>query len=435
MQLASDIGVVLANAPVVLSSTAEDGEIEVRISVGIAETHIQLSNVSIAALSFNNKAFIGFKCQRCNNAELKFGPPLTCEQCKQKCAFDRKDEDKKKKGQQSWALDKKTEGACADNGGEKVQEPRRGGVQSASTEGEGVAHADIVRANVTLARHTTMIFPQDDAACMDYRDNMYFDIALFSQQRMMEGKLLCWLCTLSYKRALVKSKKHDSERRALTKMVTPPQEAEPPFPFPFDLPIPSFLTNHKLPQRPDVTKMDLSAPTPAPSQAPTPTTAPATSAPATSSLPPPMPAALTRSSDGAPPSKKMRAHSSTRLDTIVDPNSSEHLVAMTALKEQIAILERKLAEKEALVLKKDVIINELKAQNFSAETATRAKLDTLSKEMDEKSTFLSSKLKQLLNDKAEAIKICEERKKQGHVEQPRGRAGKRVSPNYNTLWK
>nr|CAD7198619.1 unnamed protein product [Timema douglasi] len=335
-------------------------------------------------------AFIGFKCQRCNNAELKFGPPLTCEQCKQKCAFDRKDEDKK-----------------------------------------------------------------------------------------MEGKLLCWLCTLSYKRALVKSKKHDSERRALTKMVTPPQEAEPPFPFPFDLPIPSFLTNHKLPQRPDVTKMDLSAPTPAP----TPTTAPATS-----SLPPPMPAALTRSSDGAPPSKKMRAHSSTRLDTIVDPNSSEHLVAMTALKEQIAILERKLAEKEALVLKKDVInhsikrlfrkpcperflrdmqdwmfsktwqrhswfyavvsvetkednlvgfclINELKAQNFSAETATRAKLDILSKEMDEKSTFLSSKLKQLLNDKAEAIKICEERKKQGHVEQPRGRAGKRVSPNYNTLWK
>nr|CAD7261537.1 unnamed protein product [Timema shepardi] len=272
-------------------------------------------------------AFIGFKCQRCNNAELKFGPPLTCEQCKQKCAFDRKDEDKK-----------------------------------------------------------------------------------------MEGKLLCWLCTLSYKRALVKSKKHDSERRALTKMVTPPQEAEPPFPFPFDLPIPSFLTNHKLPQRPDVTKMDLSAPTPAPTPTP---------APATSSLPPPMPAALTRSSDGAPPSKKMRAHSSTRLDTIVDPNSSEHLVAMTALKEQIAILERKLAEKEALVLKKDVIINELKAQNFSAETATRAKLDTLSKEMDEKSTFLSSKLKQLLNDKAEAIKICEERKKQGHVEQPRAMSTER----------
>lgn len=40
-------------------------------------------------------AFIGNKCQRCTNSEKRYGPPVTCEQCKQKCAFDRKDEDKK----------------------------------------------------------------------------------------------------------------------------------------------------------------------------------------------------------------------------------------------------------------------------------------------------------------------------------------------------
>ena len=40
-------------------------------------------------------AFIGNKCQRCANSEKKYGPPHTCEQCKQKCAFDRRDERKK----------------------------------------------------------------------------------------------------------------------------------------------------------------------------------------------------------------------------------------------------------------------------------------------------------------------------------------------------
>lgn len=40
-------------------------------------------------------AFIGNKCQRCTNSEIKYGPPVNCEQCKQKCAFDRHDDDKK----------------------------------------------------------------------------------------------------------------------------------------------------------------------------------------------------------------------------------------------------------------------------------------------------------------------------------------------------
>lgn len=44
-------------------------------------------------------AFIGNKCQRCTNSELKYGPPVNCEQCKQKCAFDRLDDDKKVKYQ------------------------------------------------------------------------------------------------------------------------------------------------------------------------------------------------------------------------------------------------------------------------------------------------------------------------------------------------
>ncbi|KAG7223264.1 hypothetical protein INR49_015620 [Caranx melampygus] len=41
-------------------------------------------------------AFIGTKCQRCTNSEKKYGPPQTCEQCKQQCAFDRKEEGRRK---------------------------------------------------------------------------------------------------------------------------------------------------------------------------------------------------------------------------------------------------------------------------------------------------------------------------------------------------
>ncbi|ELU18711.1 hypothetical protein CAPTEDRAFT_166048 [Capitella teleta] len=41
-------------------------------------------------------AFIGSKCQRCTNSEKKYGAPLQCEQCKQQCAFDRKDDSRKK---------------------------------------------------------------------------------------------------------------------------------------------------------------------------------------------------------------------------------------------------------------------------------------------------------------------------------------------------
>lgn len=71
-------------------------------------------------------AFIGSKCQRCTNSELKYGPAVTCDQCKQRCAFNRP----------------------------------------------------------------------------DYK---------------VDGKLLCWLCTLSYKRALTKARQAESDRRRAKK--------------------------------------------------------------------------------------------------------------------------------------------------------------------------------------------------------------------------
>lgn len=41
-------------------------------------------------------AFIGKRCQRCVNSEKKWGPPSTCQQCKLRCSFDRSEENKRK---------------------------------------------------------------------------------------------------------------------------------------------------------------------------------------------------------------------------------------------------------------------------------------------------------------------------------------------------
>ena len=40
-------------------------------------------------------AFINGTCHRCHDSYQKFGAPKSCEQCKQNCAFDKKDKNEK----------------------------------------------------------------------------------------------------------------------------------------------------------------------------------------------------------------------------------------------------------------------------------------------------------------------------------------------------
>ncbi|PWA23095.1 hypothetical protein CCH79_00002033 [Gambusia affinis] len=93
-------------------------------------------------------AFIGTKCQRCTNSEKKYGPPQTCEQCKQQCAFDRKEEGRRK-------------------------------VKTRAISSLSLRH---VRYRQSLTTYSLLLVLQVD------------------------GKLLCWLCTLSYRRVLQKTK-------------------------------------------------------------------------------------------------------------------------------------------------------------------------------------------------------------------------------------
>ncbi|CAH4035563.1 unnamed protein product [Pieris brassicae] len=61
----------------------------------------------------------------------------------------------------------------------------------------------------------------------------------------------------------------------------------------------------------------------------------------------------------------------------LDPNSSDHVVAMTQLKETIASLQKKVQQKEMELLSKDKLITELKAQHHNDTTDLRIEMKNI----------------------------------------------------------
>lgn len=172
--------------------------------------------------------------------------------------------------------------------------------------------------------------------------------------KKVDGKLLCWLCTLSFKRALAKTKQGDAERRHLKMGHLHKKHKDKP------------RSHSKRPNRPDVTKM-----------------------------PPP---------EEVSPNKMARNNSGAPVRGELDPNSSDHVIAMTQLKEQIASLTKQLSQKNSELLNKDKLITELKANNFTTENELRQKLKNLQKEYDDKVDSLNNKISNLLKEIASLSK-------------------------------
>lgn len=63
--------------------------------------------------------------------------------------------------------------------------------------------------------------------------------------------------------------------------------------------------------------------------------------------------------DEQPPNKLSRNNAAPGMRGDVDPNSSDHVVAMTQLKEQIASLKKQVAQKDAQLLSKDKTVSYL----------------------------------------------------------------------------
>ncbi|KAF0292112.1 Protein FAM76A [Amphibalanus amphitrite] len=213
-------------------------------------------------------AFIGSRCQRCANSEKRYGPPQACEQCKQKCAFDRKDPEDKKK------------------------------VDAASGADPSGSSPD---------------------------------------QITVDGKLLCWLCTLSYKRALAKTKSTDPARHTHVKLGKNQEKRKPKY----------YVS--KRPDRPDVTRQPL---------------------------------------EGSEPKKARK------------DEQSDHVVAMTQLREEIASLQRQLQLKNQQMLGKDKEICELKAKNLRNEQDIRRKMNDQQKAHEAKVETLQGRIRSLSKEVA-----------------------------------
>ncbi|XP_033226043.1 protein FAM76A isoform X2 [Belonocnema kinseyi] len=180
------------------------------------------------------------------------------------------------------------------------------------------------------------------------------------EDKKVDGKLLCWLCTLSYKRALAKTKQTESERRAHLKLAQQ-RAAKHKEQNDDDC---RLKGHNKRPQRVDVTKL------------------PPQSEP---------------ESNGPSPVKIARM---VGVHDPHDPNSSDHVVAVTQLKEKIANLQKQISIRDGQLLTKDKQITELKAKNFTAEAELRNRFKSSEKEYDAKISSMQMKISGLLKEVA-----------------------------------
>ncbi|XP_055493293.1 protein FAM76B isoform X2 [Leucoraja erinacea] len=246
-------------------------------------------------------AFIGTKCQRCTNSEKKYGPPQTCEQCKQQCAFDRKDESRR-----------------------KVTE--------------------------------------------------------------VDGKLLCWLCTLSYKRVLQKTKE---QRKNLGSH--------------------SSSSSASLPEK-DLSKHHHSS-----------------SRHKISSLSPEQQHGVWKMShkssssiQNEAPKKKPKLETkpsngdSSSLTQSMDSGGTDNFVIINQLKEEVMSLKRLLQQKEQTILERDRKLTELKADFQYQESNLRTKMNNMEKAHKDVVEQLQAKNRELLKQVA-ALSKGKKMEKSGNI--------------------
>ncbi|XP_045534924.1 protein FAM76A isoform X2 [Papilio machaon] len=176
-------------------------------------------------------------------------------------------------------------------------------------------------------------------------------------KKQVDGKLLCWLCTQSLKRALARTKQHlssvDKHKHRGHKLTS----------------------SHKEKRKSDMMKSKNSG----------------------DSL-----------NESQPSEKKSKLNP---LQGELDPNSSDHVVAMTQLKETIASLQKKVQQKEMELLSKDKLITELKAQHHNNTTDLRNEMKNKERMNETKFTLMNTKIQNLLKEVATLSKSAKKNNK------------------------
>ncbi|XP_077486907.1 protein FAM76B-like [Amblyomma americanum] len=206
-------------------------------------------------------------------------------------------------------------------------------------------------------------------------------------RRKVDGKLLCWLCTLSYKRALAKAKQNDPMRHsALGKATSAPHHSHHHHHHshhhhhrsssgsgggPTNA-TSSSSQNHHHHRKHSHSSSSLS-------------NHKVGSEHGSSKRPRLDPAA--KLANGSTPLR-----STPEASGLLDPTSSDHVVVLTQLREQVSSLQKQLTLKDQQLLAKDKQIAELKAHMSSDERNARTKLQAEQKKHSEVVQELMNKL-------------------------------------------
>lgn len=218
--------------------------------------------------------------------------------------------------------------------------------------------------------------------CEQCKQRCAFDRKDPESRKKVDGKLLCWLCTLSYKRALAKAKQNDTSIRHTSISVhksgsrsssSSRQKGE--------------SRSHHHHRSHHNSSSNLMVP-------------PGSSS---SSKKPRLEIGV-KTSNGSLKIPSMTTTTTVAESTMMDLTNSDHVVAVTQLREQMASLQKQLSKKDQELLEKDKKIAELRSQLSREEREWREKLQQCQKGSSEKTTQLQQKISQLLKQNASLSK-------------------------------
>ncbi|KAH8329631.1 hypothetical protein KR074_005427 [Drosophila pseudoananassae] len=199
------------------------------------------------------------------------------------------------------------------------------------------------------------------------------------ENKKVNGKLLCWLCTCAYKRALLKAQQEGripmSKKRPHEKSSSSHRDS----------------ASAKKPSRSEIGKSGSGG-----------NSTGGVNAVSGAGLD--LPEKTSRGNGG---NGTIAAPAAITVDT----NSSDHVVAITYLKERIASLEKRLNQKDKELLEKDKQLTELKGKNFEKENDMRNRLKEVERLHDMKVDNLNRKISSLLKDLATLKKSSNKEKK------------------------
>lgn len=197
----------------------------------------------------------------------------------------------------------------------------------------------------------------------------------------IDGKLHCWLCKLSYKRALAKQKKSDLEKHKERAKKRSADDGLKSSSIKLSNQSSSNRNNSSNPSR------DLS--------------------------------------------KDMPEKIAKTTNVIAPSHTSDHVVALTQLKEQIASLQKKLQQKDNQLLQKDKEITEWKGKHFAIETEMRTKMTDQKKVFETKVDILNKKIQHQQVQIATLSKSTKRTTKESVKEREKDSGSGTDSPNTN----